>query len=90
MLRDVVLDPDSEYHIGFVLKLFFVGHNLEIPGHFYDFSALFLVFSLFEYFLHFFSSFRSHIRIEHEKLHRSTYITHCLKNSLGKNLAYTS
>ena len=89
MLQDVVLHSDSEYHIHFVSKLFFVGHSLEIPAYFVTFSARILVFPQFDHVLHCFPYFSTYIRIEHEKLHRSIYITHCLKNSLGKKLAYT-
>ncbi len=41
VLWDVVLHPDSEYHIRFVSKLIFVGHSLEIPGHFMTFLLFF-------------------------------------------------
>ena len=90
MLCDVVLCADSEYHMHFAVKLIFVGHSLEIPAHFVPFSLRILVFPQFEHIPHFFPYFSSYIRIEHEKLHRSIYITHCLKNSLEKKLAYTS
>ena len=89
MLCDVILCADSEYHMHFALKLTFVSHSLEIPVYFVTFSARILVFPQFEHVLRFFAYFSSYIRIEHEKLHRSIYITHWIKNSLGKKLAYT-
>ena len=89
MLWDVVLCADSEYHMHFALKLIFVDHSLRIPAYFVTFSPRIPVFPQFEHVLHFFSYFASYIRIEHEKLHRSIYITHWIKNSLGKKLAYT-
>ena len=90
MLWYVVLCADSEYHMHFALKSIFVGHSLEIPAYFVTFSARILVFPQFEHVLHFFPYFSSYIRIEHEKLHRSIYITHWIKNLLEKNLAYSS
>jgi hypothetical protein len=53
--------------------------------------AFFLtVFSNSHHFLQFFLKFQGHIRIEHERLYRSIYITHWIKKSLEKKLAYIS
>jgi len=45
-------------------------------------TCFLLVFGVFDHFLHFFSYFWDHIMKEHEKLHRSIYITFWFKISL--------
>jgi len=90
ILFDVVYRADFEYQIHFARKSTFTSHNLEIPTHFPSFLRVIPVFPRFYHVLHFFSNIWSHIRIEHEKLHRSEYISHWIKNLLGKKLAYTS
>ena len=88
-LLDAVLCADSKYHMHFTQNSIFLGHNEEILAHFVGFSAMIRVFLLFEYVVHLFSYFRSHIRKEHEKLHRTIYVTRWIKISFAYHMELT-